>query len=101
MTSDEKHENQENKDIQSNTLDQETRANSNSTERTDTEKVEKTEQQTTNENLEAESDTELPPKPEGKQSLKPNKLKDMNMSARAPSTCTMLANWNRPIFRQV
>lgn len=41
MTSDEKHENQENKDIQSNTLDQETRANSNSTERTDTEKVEK------------------------------------------------------------
>lgn len=69
MTSDEKHENQENKDIQSNTLDQETRANSNSTERTDTEKVEKTEQQTTNENLEAESDTELPPKPEGQAEL--------------------------------
>lgn len=69
MTSDEKHENQENTDIQSNTLDQETRANSNSTERTDTEKVEKTEQQTTNENLEAESDTELPPKPEGQAEL--------------------------------
>ncbi|MFC0013793.1 MULTISPECIES: DNA-directed RNA polymerase subunit beta [Allobacillus] len=73
MSSDEKYENLENNNDQLNTPDQEPRADSNSTEKSNAEKMERTEQHPMNGNLEAKTDTELPPKPEGQGELEAKK----------------------------